>query len=137
MPMAGLLRPFQSEPRRNRGRRHTMLAGAGFRDHTGFAHVSGQQALPHGVVDLVRAGVIQIFPLEQNLCPTAVRGQAAGVINWRGTPDVLGQVIIQPGHELLIAAPACIGLTQLFQCVHQRFRDVTTAVRPEMAKFIW
>jgi hypothetical protein len=41
-----------------------MLAGAGFGDDAGLAHALGEQDLADAVVDLVRAGVVQLFALE-------------------------------------------------------------------------
>ena len=50
-----------------RGRRgHPVLAGAGLRDHPGLAHPAGQQRLAEHVVDLVRAGVVQVLALEHD-----------------------------------------------------------------------
>jgi hypothetical protein len=46
-----------------RGRGNTVLSGAGFGDNPRFAHPPGQQYLADGIVDLVRAGVIQVLTL--------------------------------------------------------------------------
>ena len=56
--------------RRGRGG-HPVLAGAGLGDHPGLAHPPGQQGLAEHVVDLVRAGVVQVLALEhdQRLVP--------------------------------------------------------------------
>ena len=40
-----------------------VLARSRFGDHPRFAHLFGQQGLPEDVVDFMRAGVVQIFPL--------------------------------------------------------------------------
>ena len=53
-----------------------MLAGAGFGDHAGFTHAFGHQALADGIVDFVGTRVIQIFPLEIDLCSTDLLGQS-------------------------------------------------------------
>ncbi len=45
--------------------RHAVLAGAGFGDHPRLAHPAGEQNLAERVVQLVRAGVRQVLPLEQ------------------------------------------------------------------------
>jgi hypothetical protein len=44
-----------------------VLAGTGLGDDAGLAHALGQHGLADGVVDLVRAGVVQVFALEQDL----------------------------------------------------------------------
>ena len=48
-----------------------------------------QQGLPQGVVDLVRAGMGQVFALEVDARPAQVRGQAAGKAQ-RGGPAHVG-----------------------------------------------
>ena len=47
-----------------RGGRDAVLAGAGLRDDARLAHALGEQHLAERVVDLVRAGVAQVFALE-------------------------------------------------------------------------
>ena len=44
-----------------------MLAGAGLGDDPGLAHAPGEQDLAEAVVDLVRAGVVQLLALEIDL----------------------------------------------------------------------
>ena len=51
----------QPGARRHRRRRDAVLAGAGFGDDAPLAHPLREQNLPGGVVDFVRAGVIQVF----------------------------------------------------------------------------
>jgi hypothetical protein len=48
---------------------HAVLPGAGFGDDAPLAHALGEQALPEGVVDLVRAGVVEILALEDDARP--------------------------------------------------------------------
>lgn len=50
---------------------HTVLAGAGLGDDPGLAHALGQQGLAEHVVDLVRAGVVEVLALEED--PGAMR----------------------------------------------------------------
>ena len=49
---------------RHGGGGHAVLAGAGLGDDAFFAHAFGKQALADGVVDLVSAGVVEVFALE-------------------------------------------------------------------------
>src|SRR6185295_13751809 len=46
------------------GSGHPVLPGAGLGNHARLAHALGQQRLPDGVVDLVRARVVQVFALQ-------------------------------------------------------------------------
>ncbi|KAG1084970.1 hypothetical protein G6F40_014330 [Rhizopus arrhizus] len=73
---------FQAQPCGHRGAGHAMLAGAGLGDDALLAHPRGQQGLADGVVDLVRAGVVQVLALEQDLRATDMVAQALGVAAW-------------------------------------------------------
>jgi hypothetical protein len=54
---------IQTEARAAGGRGHAVLTGARFGNHALFPHALGQQGLPQRIVDLVRAGVQQVFAL--------------------------------------------------------------------------
>ena len=56
----------EAEERRRGGGGDAVLAGAGLGDHPGLAHAPGQQRLAEHVVDLVRAGVVEVLALEQD-----------------------------------------------------------------------
>ena len=55
---------FQAETGADRGGSHTMLTGTGFSNDPLFTHAQSEESLTQGVVDLVGAGVIQVFTLE-------------------------------------------------------------------------
>ena len=57
----------KAEARRHRRRRDAVLAGAGLGDDAGLAHAAGEQDLAEAVVDLVRAGVVELVALEVDL----------------------------------------------------------------------
>ena len=67
---------FEAEQRAHCGCGYAVLAGAGFGDDASFAHALDQQRLADAVVDLVRAGVEQVFALEINFCAAKFPGQA-------------------------------------------------------------
>ena len=54
-----------------------MLAGASFRDDAPLAHAHRQQRLSQAVVDLVRAGMQQVFALEIDLRSAQLAGKLA------------------------------------------------------------
>jgi hypothetical protein len=56
----------QTEQRTRGGARHAVLPRPGLGDDTALAHPAGQQRLANGVVDLVRAGMGEILPLEED-----------------------------------------------------------------------
>ena len=53
-----------------------VLAGSCFRNDSLLSHASAKKGLPQGVIDLVRACVVQVFPLEIDFWPPIL---AAGV----------------------------------------------------------
>ena len=61
----------QTEARRDRGGGDAVLAGAGLGDDARLAHAAGEQDLAEAIVDLVRAGVVQLVALEVDLCAAA------------------------------------------------------------------
>ena len=50
-----------------------MLTGPGLGDHPGLAHPAGEQGLTQHIVDLVRSGVVQVFPFQINMCFVFIR----------------------------------------------------------------
>jgi hypothetical protein len=66
-----------------------VLAGAGFGDDAGFTHALGQQSLTDGVIHLVRAGMIQVFPLQINLRAAQVLAPTLGMVKRRRPADVI------------------------------------------------
>ena len=56
----------EAEARADGGGGDAVLPRAGFRDHAPLAHAPRQQRLAQAVVDLVRAGVQQVFALDIN-----------------------------------------------------------------------
>lgn len=59
---------FHPEEGGHRRRRDPVLPCAGFGDHARFAHPFRQKHLPQAVIDLMRSGMIQVFPLQVNFC---------------------------------------------------------------------
>ena len=76
---------------------HSVLAGTGLGHDAALAHVACNENLPDGIIDLVRAGVVEIFAFQ--IQPTAVAlTQPASIIEWTRPTDV----IAQQGVELLL-----------------------------------
>ena len=68
-----------------------VLAGAGFGDDALFAEAFGQEDLAHGVVDLVCAGVCEVFSLEPDLRAAEFLAEVAGVIERCWAAYVVGE----------------------------------------------
>ena len=76
-----------------------MLAGAGFGDDPLLAHAAGEQDLAEHVVDLVRAGVVELVALEIDLRSAEPFGQTLGEIEWARAPDVMFEQMVELGLE--------------------------------------
>ena len=69
---------LEAEQRGRRGGGDAVLAGAGLGDDAGLAHAHGEQRLTEHVVDLVRAGVVEVFALEEDPGATCLGRRTGG-----------------------------------------------------------
>jgi len=63
-----------------------VLPRAGFRDDAALSHPHSQQTLPEAIVDLVRAGVQQVFAFDVDARATQKLGQPRSKLQRSGTP---------------------------------------------------
>ena len=113
-----------------------MLAGAGLGDDPGLAHAPRQQDLAQHVVDLVRAGVVQLVPLEIDLGAAQALGQTLGEIERARPADVVFPQVVHLVPETLVGLGLFVFLFQRQDQRHQRFRDEAAAVIAEAALFV-
>ena len=92
-----------------------------------------EQRLADRVVDLVRAGVVQVFALEIDLCTAILLRQALRVVHRARSPDVVFQLIAQFRRERRILAAALVRLPQLVERMYQGFGDKHAAVGTEVS----
>ena len=86
----------QAEARADGRRGHAVLARAGFRDDPGLAHAHREQDLADAIVDLVRAGVVELVALEPHLRAAGrFLGQPGGEIERAGAADIVFQQIVE------------------------------------------
>jgi len=95
-----------------------------------------QQNLADAVVDLVRAGVVQLFALEVDLRATAELGQTLGEIQRARTSDVVTLEIGQLFLERRIFLGRLVFAGQIEDQRHQGFRHVAAAERAEQAVIV-
>ena len=110
---------------------HAVLAGAGLGDDAMLAHAPRQQRLSDAVVDLVRAGVQQVFALQVDLGAAKLFGQALGQEQGRGTAGVIGQQTVKLVAKAFVLARLGVSCFELLQRRHQRLGNVAAAIRAE------
>ena len=119
----GALEPEQ----RGRGRRgHAVLPRAGLGDDAVLAHPPGEQRLADHVVQLVRTGVREVLPFEQDADPQPLR-QTRALGDRRGAPAVGAQQIVELGPERRVGPGVVEPLLQLEARRHERLRHEPTA----------
>ena len=129
-------RALQAHEGGRRGAGDTVLAGARLGDDAGFAHAFGEQGLAQHVVDLVRAGVVQVFALEEHSGTTGVPREAGCLGEEAGTAGVLPLQLLQLLDELRVHLRLTALFVQHLQCRDQRLGNITTAERSEPARNI-
>jgi hypothetical protein len=133
----------QAEARADRGGGDAVLARAGFRDDPGLAHADRQQDLADAVVDLVRAGVVQLVALEPDLgahtlgCILAqFLGEAGREIERAGPADIVFEQVVEFGGNAGSALAFAVFLLEIEDQRHQRFGDIAAAELAEMAALV-
>jgi len=106
-------------------------AGAGLGDDALLAHTLGQEDLADAVVDLVRAGVVQVFALEVDLRAAEVLGEALGEVQRAGAADVVTLEVGQLLEEGRVALGLLVFGGQLVDQRHQGFGDELAAEAAE------
>jgi hypothetical protein len=107
-----------------------VLTRTGLRDDTTLSHPPSQEGLTDGVVDLVRTGVVEIFPLEED--PAADPFTPARRLAHRcWTADDLRQQFVVFRPERLAAAHTIVELGELLQCRHQRLGNIPAPIGTE------
>src|SRR5690606_23222749 len=124
---------FQAQARRHGGGGHAVLAGAGLGDDPGPAHAAGQQRLADGVVDLVRAGVVQVLALEQDARAAVLAAEPLGEVDRARAADVVAEVGVQRLDEAGVGAGGVVGGRELAQRLDQGLGHEAPAVAAEVA----
>ena len=122
---------FQTQMRRDGGRSHAVLAGAGFRNDARLAHLHGKESLADSVIDFVRAGVQQILALQIDPRPAQMRCQPRSKLQRRSPPREILQQSGKLRLKLRIRLRQLISMLQLKQRHHQRLRHIPPAIRPK------
>jgi hypothetical protein len=113
-----------------------MLACAGLGNHAGLAHAFREQDLGEGIVDLVRAGMTEVFALEVDFRAAEFRGQIGGEVKRRRTADVLARQTLELGAKGRVAPRRAVRTLQLSERRDQCLRDVAAAELAEVSALI-
>jgi hypothetical protein len=113
-----------------------MLAGAGLGDDALLAHSPRHHDLAKHIVDLVRAGVVELLALEIDFGAAKMLGEALGEIQRRRPADIVPEVAVHFRTEGRIGLGDGIGLLQIENQRHQRFGDKASAENAEMPALV-
>ena len=135
---------FEAEARAGGGRRDAMLAGAGLGDDARLAHAPREQDLAEHIVDLVRAGVVQLLALEIDFramlgvggLAAQIVGQPLGEIERARTPDIIGEKIVEFGVKRRVLLRRLVMALEIEDQRHQRLGDETSAENAEMPALV-
>ena len=103
-----------------------MLARAGLRDDPLFSHALREQPLRERVVDLVRAGVVEVFTLEPHGRADAV-GPAWRIAERRRPSRVVAERTIERGGEGRVGHCVRVRLGERVERGDERFGHVPSA----------
>ena len=127
---------FHAHECRGGGGGHAMLTGAGLSNEAGLAHFFGEQRLTEGIVDFVRAGVVEVLALEVDLGATEVAGHVLSKVKSGWTAHIIVEQGCQLRIECWVVFVMLVSLFQFYHCTHQGFWDVLTAVNAEASFLI-
>src|SRR6185436_15452154 len=99
-------------------------------DHARLAHPLCEQRLADRVVDLVRAGVVEVLALQPHIAANAL-GDPLREVERARTADVVAQQAVERLLERGVVARREPGRLELVERGHQRLGDVPAAIRPE------
>ena len=119
---------LEAQQRAHGGGGDAMLSGAGFGDHAMLAHALDQQRLSQAVVDLVRAGVQQVFALQIDLGAAQFFRQALREKQRRGTPGKSAQQYVKTLLEFRILLRFLVIPLQFVERRHQRLGNIAPAI---------
>ncbi len=123
-------RALEAEQRARRRRGHAVLPRARLGEDPRLAHALGEQRLAEGVVELVRAGVEQVFALQPHVDAESLR-EAARRRERRGAAGVVAQQRGELALEVSVLAEREPGALQLLERGHQRLGAKTPPKAPK------
>src|SRR5579872_4389335 len=108
-----------------------MLPRAGLGDDALLAHAHSKKRLAQAVVDLVRAGVEQVFALEINLRATQSLCEPRRKIERRRTAGVVAQQRVELQMEVGVGLGLGVRTLQFVERSDQGLGDISSAIKAE------
>ena len=124
---------FEAQPRRDRRRGDSVLSRAGFGDDAALPHAHGQQALAEAVVDLVRAGMEQVFALDVDARSAQMLGQPRSKLQRSRAAGKILEQGVQFSLETRVLTRLLVGALEFLERRNERLGNVTSAVGTETA----
>ena len=124
-------RALETEQRGGGRGRDAVLAGAGLGDHALLADALREQRLAEHVVDLVRAGVVEVFALQDDAGAAGVLGEARHLGDDRRAPGVGAVQLGELGLERRVGLRRLVGGRELVDRRDQRLGHEAPAVLAE------
>ena len=118
---------FEPEHGADRGGGDAVLSGAGLGDDPALPHALTEESLAEGAVDLVSAGVGEVFSLEVDACAAELVGEVLGEVDRRGAAGVGAREAVELSVEGLVLNGGLVGLLKLFERRHQGLGDELAA----------
>ena len=112
-----------------------MLPGTRFRDDAFRAQALRQQGLADGIVDLVRAGMCQVFALQPDISAPALAEPRREAQRGRAANPLLqfAAVIVLKARVVKVLVDACL---QTFERGYQRLRYISPTEWPKAAALV-
>ena len=117
-------------------RRNSVLTRACLGDKPCLAHLFGEQRLSENVVDLVRAGVVEVLALQVYFRAAEVVCHLLRKVQTRRSAGILIKELRKLPVELRVVFIVIVGFFKLDHRVHQRFGDILSAVNAESSFWI-
>lgn len=124
---------LEAEERAGGGGGDAVLAGSGLGDDAGLAHALGEQRLAQHVVDLVRAGVVEVLALEEDPGAPGVLGEPRHLGEGAGPAGVVDHQVVELGREGRVVLGLLVLDGDLVHGGDERLRDELAAEVAEVA----
>lgn len=119
---------FHAEEGGDGGSGYAVLAGTGFGNEAGLAHPFCQKGLADAVIDLVGAGVVEVFSFQEDAGAAQIFFHIFCFIEHGGAAGVVHEEAVEFVLEFPVFFAFFKGFCHFIDFVHQYFRYILSAV---------